>query len=70
VAWHEDESRQGFWSRRKKSEFKVERNLLEKTFACRRGIAGIEHKIGDFRRKKDLLTQKMPQIKAILAPID
>jgi hypothetical protein len=30
--------------RRKKSEFRVKRNLCEKTFAYQQGSAGIEHK--------------------------
>jgi hypothetical protein len=61
-------NRQGFEKRRKKSEFKVKRNLFEKTFAYRRRSAGIEHKISDFGRKRNSLTPRTPQLEAILIP--
>jgi hypothetical protein len=54
--------------RRKKSEFRVKRNLFEKTFAYQRRSAGIEHKISNFGRKRNSLTPRMPQLEVILAP--
>jgi hypothetical protein len=56
----------GFLMQRKKSEFRVKRNLFEKTFAYQQKGAGIEHKISDFGRKKKSSTPRTPQLEVIL----
>jgi hypothetical protein len=46
----------------------VKRNLFEKSFACQQGIAGVEHKINDFGRKRGLSTPRMPQLEELFDP--
>jgi hypothetical protein len=48
--------------RRKKSEFKVKRNLAEYTFAYQRKSAGIEHKISNFWEKRNSSMPRIPQL--------
>jgi hypothetical protein len=50
------------------SELKVNRNLINTSFACRRGKAGIEHKISDFGRKRGLSISRMPQVEELSDP--
>jgi hypothetical protein len=54
--------------RRKKSEFRVKRNLAEYTFAYQQKSAGIEHKISDFGRKRKSSTPRIPQVELIFGP--
>jgi hypothetical protein len=61
-------SSRGFEERRKKSELKVKRNLIDKNFACRREIAGIEHKISEFGRKMGSSASRMPQVEELSDP--